>query len=199
MDPNKSVQDLLTVRDVAERYGVNEDMVRHHWSYRPEWPQVYKRAEGVAGTRYYLSGEVDRAVRAIREGDQEGWTLEDIAQRCGIGTKAVRALRAKYGWTPVGKRIRAYTYDPVEVEASLRREARLPEPEGDADDLLTWEGVCEYLGRGGVARSTLDWRRWRGLWPSGVVGADGVERWRRGDVEEAQRSFARPGQAKQST
>lgn len=190
----------LTLTEYAAMRGVSRRLVAEKWPKRHAdvWPSpVGTRAPHGHGrpASVYRLADLDRVWAADQP---EGVTLAEYAQSRGLArTTVTNTWPGRYAdiWPePVGRRGNAYVYRPGDLDQVRRRAAGLPPAEGAPDDLLSWEGVCAYLGRGGVALKTMQWRRWAGKWESGVVGSDGVERWSRGRVEELQEGLARRGE-----
>lgn len=193
---------LMTLTEYAKKRGVSRRLVADVWPKRH--PDLFPEPEGTrkpsgAGrpAAVYPVEGLDRVWLAEQQretgGAQEVVTLVEYAKRVGLSVGAVEKWRAQHPdvWpAPVGKRRQAYTYEVGGLDRVWRRVRGLPDPVGSPGDLLDWEGVCAYLGPV-VSRSTMRWRWSRGLWPAGVVGGDGVERWARWVVEEVQVGLSR--------
>ncbi|WP_415840816.1 hypothetical protein, partial [Nocardiopsis rhodophaea] len=101
-----------------------------------------------------------------------GWvTLAEYAAKHGLSPRTVERWRRDHAdiWPEQGpKRGRRQTFPEEGLDRVLRRVQNVPDPVGSPDDLLTWEGVCEYLAPC-TPLSTMRYRRSMGLWEPGVV------------------------------
>ncbi|MBB6172208.1 hypothetical protein HNR23_002268 [Nocardiopsis mwathae] len=127
-----------------------------------------------------------------------GWvTLAEYAAKHGLSPRTLERWPREHAdiWPQPGpKRDRKATFPEEGLDRVRRRVQNVPDPVGSPEDMLTWEGVCAYLAPC-TPESTMRYRRSSGLWEPGEVGADRVERWRRGRVDELQAGFWLRGKA----
>jgi hypothetical protein len=176
----------MTPAEYAARRGLTGDVAR-----------TVKRAGvepvgGRDGQPLYPGPELDRVFGYV----PGAVTLDGLASELGVSRSTVKETwrkTYKHLWPePVGKRGKEKLFDRQEMEPVVRAARNLPPVQGAPGDLMTWEQVCEYL-KPVTPKSTMAWRKSRKTWPAGVIGSDGVERWRRADVDRAQAKLAGRG------
>ncbi len=208
-DPTYRLVDLdvarggtVTITDFAAEHDLPERQIKMSW---PKWhPEVFppevgtlKRGHGVLKLYPRIPLELIRAEIAA------GQTQAEFAERVGVSVETVR----RTWWRrfpelqpePIGARSKTSVYRIGDMERVRRACQGLPvEPAGSPEDLLTWDQLVSYFaeaaGRApGAGREAMQRRRAQGVWPLGVVGADGVERWRRGEAEQVQAELTARG------
>lgn len=183
------VAQKLTLLEYASDRGIDPAELSKYFNYRRPLPTAVGERGGQA---VYLAADLDKA-RGVIPG---AVTLDELAAELGVDPKTVKITwRTRYKdlWPePAGKRGRTLLFDRQAVEPVVRAARNLPPEQGDPDDRLDWKQVVEYL-EPVTPESTMKWRRSQGTWPAGVVGDDGVERWRRSDVDEAQARLSARG------
>ncbi|MET9712547.1 hypothetical protein [Nocardiopsis alba] len=208
-DPTYRLVDLdvarggtVTIADFAAEHDLDERQIKMSW---PKWhpgsfpPQVgtLKRGRGT----FKLFPRIP--LELIRLEIEAGLTQAEYAERIGVPVETVRRtwwqrypeLRPE----PIGARARTSVYRVSDMDRIRRACQGLPlEVSGASEDLLTWGQVLSYLASAaertpGAGREAMERRRAQGVWPSGEVGADGVERWRRGEVERVQAELTARG------
>lgn len=201
-DPTYRLVDLdvarggtVTIADFAAEYDLPERQIKMSW---PKWhtdvfpPQVgtLKRGRGVLKLYPRIPLEL------IRAEIEAGQTQAEFAGSIGVSVETVR----RTWWRrfpelqpePIGARDKTSVYRVREMERLRRACQGLPvEAVGSPEDLLTWDQLVSYFAKAagrapGAGREAMERRRAQGVWPPGVVGADEVERWRRGEAERVQ-------------
>lgn len=191
-----------TIKDFAAEHDLDERQIKMSW---PKWhpqtfpPQVGTLKRGRATLHLYPRIPLE----VIRAEIEAGWTQQEFADHLGVPWATVR-----HTWwrrfpeltpEPIGARARTSLYRLEDLHRLRRACQGLPlEPVGSPQDLLTWGQVLEYLAEAaertpGAGRESMERRRAEGVWPAGQVGADGVERWRRVDVEQVQADLTSRG------
>lgn len=192
----------VTVADFAAEHGLDERQIKMSW---PKWhpdafpPQVgtLKRGRGVL--KLYPRIPLD----LIRLEIEAGLTQAEFAERIGVPVETVR----RTWWRrfpelqpePIGARAKTSVYRVGEMERLRRACQGLPvEAVGSPEDLLTWDQLVSYFAEAaertsGAGREAMERRRAQGVWPPGLVGVDGVERWRRGEAEQVQAELTSRG------
>lgn len=184
-----------TIKDFSAEHGLDERQIKMSW---PKWhphtfpPQVgtLKRGRGTLKLYPRIPLEI------IRTEIEAAWTQAEFADHIGIPLETVRRTwwRRHPDLTPepIGARSRTSLYRFEDLDRLRRACQGLPlESAGAPQDLLNWAQVLEYLSEAagrtpGAGRESMERRRAQGMWPAGRVGADGIERWRRADVDRAQ-------------
>lgn len=191
-----------TIKDFAAEHDLDERQIKMSW---PKWhpalfpPQVGTLKRGRTTLNLYPRLPLEM----IRAQIEAGWTLEEFAGHHGLAVKTLR-----HTWwkrfpdltpEPVGARDRTSLYRLDDLERLYRACQGLPlDPGGAPADLLTWAQVLEYLSEAaertpGARRESMERRRAEGMWPVGQVGSDGVERWRRAEVDRVQAELTSRG------
>lgn len=191
-----------TIKDFAAEHGLDERQIKTSW---PKWhpdtfpPEVgtLKRGHGVLKLYPRIPLEV------IRARIEAGVTVAEFAERIGVSAGTVRHTwwkrHPEFTPSPIGARSRVSLYRLEDLERLRRVCQGLPaDPTGSAEDWLTWHQLVMYFAEAaervpGAGREVMEARRAQGVWPAGVVGADGVERWRRGEAERVQAELTARG------
>ncbi len=185
----------VTISDFAAEHDLPERQIKMNWA---KWhPAVFpvqvgtlKRGRGVLKLYPRIPLEM------IRAEIEAGQTQAEFAERIGVSVETVRRTWwrrfPELAPDPIGARAKTSVYRVEEMERLRRACQGLPvEAAGSAEDLLSWHQLVSYFAEAsertsGAGREAMERRRAQGVWPPGVVGADGVERWRRGEAERVQ-------------
>lgn len=192
----------VTIADFAAEHALDERQIKMSW---PKWhPEAFpppvgtlKRGRGVL--KLYPRIPLELIWAEI----EAGQTQTEFAERIGVSVETVRRtwwrrfpeLRPE----PIGARARTSVYRVSDMDRIRRACQGLPlEAVGSPEDLLTWDQLVSYFAEAaertsGAGREAMERRRAQGVWPPGVVGADGVERWRRGEAEQVQAELTSRG------